>query len=185
MLVVGSASFWLVMPISVLIVALLGLVTFSYRQTIKAYPGEGGSYIVARANLGVLPGLVGAAALLVDYVLTVSVSVSAGVLALASAFPALQGMTVELIVLSILLVMIVNMRGVRESGTIFAIPTYAFVGGALSVVVVGMIQVMVGAPPHVTGVPASIPGVETLSPLIEDIVVLDVPYRREPPDDIG
>ncbi len=166
LLVAGSASFWLVMPISVLIVALLGLVTFSYRQTIKAYPGGGGSYIVARANLGVLPGLVSAAALLVDYVLTVSVSVSAGVLALASAFPALQGVTVELIVLSIILVMIVNMRGVRESGRVFAIPTYAFVVGALSLVVVGMIQVVVGAPPHVTGVPASIPGVETLSLLI-------------------
>jgi amino acid transporter len=166
LLVAGSASFWLVMPISVLIVALLGLVTFSYRQTIKAYPGGGGSYIVARANLGVLPGLVSAAALLVDYVLTVSVSVSAGVLALASAFPALQGVTVEIIVLSIILVMIVNMRGVRESGRVFAIPTYAFVVGALSLVVVGMIQVVVGAPPHVTGVPASIPGVETLSVLI-------------------
>lgn len=166
LLVVGSASFWLVMPISVLIVALLGLVTFSYRQTIKAYPGGGGSYIVARANLGVLPGLVGAAALLVDYVLTVSVSVSAGVLALASAFPALQGITVELIVLSIVLVMIINMRGVRESGTIFAIPTYAFVVGALSLIAVGMIQLLTGAPPHVTGVPASIPGVETLSLLI-------------------
>ena len=166
LLVVGSAYFWLVMPISVLIVALLGLVTFSYRQTIKAYPGGGGSYIVARANLGVLPGLVSAAALLVDYVLTVSVSVSAGVLALASAFPALQGITVELIVLSIVLVMIINMRGVRESGTIFAIPTYAFVVGALSLVVIGMIQVVVGAPPHVTGVPASIPGVESLSLLI-------------------
>jgi len=166
LLVVGSASFWLVVPISVLIVALLGLVTFSYRQTIKAYPGGGGSYIVARANLGVLPGLVSAAALLVDYVLTVSVSVSAGVLALASAFPALQGMAVELIVVSIVLVMIVNMRGVRESGTIFAIPTYAFVVGALSLVAVGIIRVLVGAPPHVTGVPASIPGVESLSLLI-------------------
>jgi amino acid transporter len=166
LLVVGSASFWLVLPISVLIVALLGLVTFSYRQTIKAYPGGGGSYIVARANLGVLPGLVSAAALLVDYVLTVSVSVSAGVLALASAFPALQGMTVGIIVVSIVLVMIVNMRGVRESGTIFAIPTYAFVVGALSLVVVGIVQVIVGVPPHVTGVPASIPGVESLGVLI-------------------
>jgi len=166
LLAVGSAYFWLVMPISVLIVGLLALVTFSYRQTIKAYPGGGGSYIVARANLGVVPGLVGAAALLVDYTLTVSVSVSAGVLALASAFPALQGITVELIVLSIVLVMIINMRGVRESGTIFAIPTYAFVVGALSLVAIGMIQVLLGAPPHVTGVPASIPGVETLSLLI-------------------
>ena len=166
LLAVGSAYFWLVMPISILIVALLGLVTFSYRQTIKAYPGGGGSYIVARANLGVVPGLVSAAALLVDYVLTVSVSVSAGVLALASAFPALQGVTVEVIVFSIILVMVINMRGVRESGTIFAIPTYAFVVGALALVAVGLAQVALGSPPHVTGVPASIPGVETLSLLI-------------------
>ena len=166
LLVAGSATFWLVMPISVLIVALLGLVTFSYRQTIKAYPGGGGSYIVARSNLGVLPGLVGAAALLVDYVLTVSVSVSAGVLALASAFPVLREIQVELIVFSILLVMTINLRGIRESGTIFAVPTYAFVVGALLLVGVGMVQVLTGSPPHVTGVPTSVPGVETLSLLI-------------------
>lgn len=166
LLVAGSATFWLVMPISVLIVALLGLVTFSYRQTIRAYPGGGGSYIVARANLGVLPGLVGASALLVDYILTVAVSVSAGVLALVSAFPALQGIQVEIIVLSILMVMLINMRGIRESGTIFAIPTYAFVAGALFLVAVGMVQVLLGSPPHVPDVPTSIPGVETLGLLI-------------------
>ena len=166
LLVAGTATFWLVMPISVLIVGLLALVTFSYRQTIRAYPGGGGSYIVARANLGVLPGLVGAAALLVDYVLTVSVSVSAGVLAIASAFPALQGITVELIVVSILVVTAINLRGIRESGTVFAIPTYAFVVGALILVAVGMAGVVLGSPPHVSGVPASVPGVETLSLLI-------------------
>ncbi|MGZ6313020.1 MAG: APC family permease [Candidatus Limnocylindrales bacterium] len=166
LLVAGTATFWLVMPISVLIVALLALVTFSYRQTIRAYPGGGGSYIVARANLGVLPGLVGAAALLVDYVLTVSVSVSAGILALASAFPVLQGIQVELIVVSILVVMLINLRGVRESGTIFAIPTYLFVVGALLLVAVGLAQTMLGSPPHVTGVPAAVPAVESLSLLI-------------------
>ena len=166
LLVAGSATFWLVMPISVLIVALLGLVTFSYRQTIRAYPGGGGSYIVARANLGVLPGLVGAAALLVDYILTVAVSVSAGVLALVSAFPALQGIQVEIIVFSILAVTLINMRGIRESGTIFAIPTYAFVFGALFLVAVGMMEVFLGSPPHVSGVPTSVPGVETLGILI-------------------
>ena len=166
LLVAGSATFWLVMPISVLIVALLGLVTFSYRQTIRAYPGGGGSYIVARSNLGVLPGLVGAAALLVDYILTVAVSVSAGVLALVSAFPALQGIQVEIIVFSILAVTLINMRGIRESGTIFAIPTYAFVFGALFLVAVGMMEVFLGSPPHVSGVPTSVPGVETLGILI-------------------
>jgi len=165
LIVAGTATFWLIMPISVLIVALLGLVTFSYRQTIRAYPSGGGSYIVARANLGVLPGLVGAAALLVDYILTVSVSVSAGIVALASAFPVLQGMQVVLIVISILAVMAINMRGIRESGTVFAVPTYAFVVGALFLVAVGIIQVMLGSAPHVTGV-ASVPGIETLTALI-------------------
>ena len=115
------------MPISFLIVGLLFLVTFSYRQTIRAYPNGGGSYIVAHANLGMLPGLVAAAALLTDYVLTVAVSVSSGVYNLASAFPELQPVTVPVIVASILLVMAVNLRGIRESGTIFALPTYIFV----------------------------------------------------------
>ncbi len=166
LLVAGTATFWLLMPISLVIVGVLSLVTFSYRQTIRAYPGGGGSYIVARANLGILPGLVGAAALLVDYVLTVAVSVSAGVLALASAFPALQPILVELIVVSILVVMLINLRGIRESGTIFAAPTYLFVGGALMLVAVGVAQTMLGSPPHVTGVPSAIPGVESLSLLL-------------------
>ena len=166
LLVAGTAVFWLVVPISGLIVGLLILVTFSYRQTIKAYPGGGGSYIVARANLGVLPGLVGAAALLVDYVLTVAVSVSAGVLALASAFPGLQAIQVELIVVSILVVMAINLRGIRESGTIFAVPTYAFVAGALILVAVGLLQTLTGSPPHVSGVPAAVPGVESLTLLL-------------------
>ncbi len=87
LLAAGTATFWLIMPISAVIVAVLALVTISYRQTIRAYPGGGGSYIVAHANLGELPGLVAAAALLVDYVLTVAVSVSAGVFALSSALP--------------------------------------------------------------------------------------------------
>ena len=123
------------MPISFLIVGLLVLVTFSYRQTIRAYPNGGGSYIVAHSNLGTLPGLVAAAALLTDYVLTVAVSVSAGVFNLASAFPALHAITVPLIVVAILLVMGVNLRGIRESGTIFALPTYIFVVSVLLVVV--------------------------------------------------
>ena len=89
--VAGTVAFGYLMPISILIVALLFVVTFSYRQTIRAYPNGGGSYIVAHANLGVLPGLIAAAALLMDYVLTVSVSVSAGVYNLAAALPSLRG----------------------------------------------------------------------------------------------
>ena len=100
----GAAAYGYLMPISLLIVALLFIVTFSYRQTIRAYPNGGGSYIVARANLGVLPGLVAAGSLLTDYVLTVAVSVSAGVYNLDSALPILQGVEVPLIVVCILLV---------------------------------------------------------------------------------
>ena len=102
LLAAGTAYFYLLMPISIAIVSVLFIVTFSYRQTIRAYPNGGGSYIVARANLGVLPGLVAAAALLTDYVLTVSVSVAAGIVAIASAFPPLAPFQVPVMVVSIL-----------------------------------------------------------------------------------
>jgi amino acid transporter len=166
LLAVGTIAFGYLLPISVLIVALLFLVTFSYRQTIRAYPGGGGSYIVARSNLGTIPGLVAAGALLTDYVLTVAVSVSSGVFNLASAFPMLQDITVPLIVAAILLVMTVNLRGISESGTIFALPTYIFVGSVLLLVGIGIARTAMGNPPTVTGVtPLSVP-VESLSLLL-------------------
>ncbi len=166
LLAVGTVAFSYLMPISVLIVGLLFLVTFSYRQTIRAYPGGGGSYIVAHSNLGVIPGLVAAAALLVDYVLTVAVSVSSGVFNFASAFPILQDVTVPIIVGLILLVMAVNLRGLRESGTAFALPTYIFVFSVLLLVGVGIARTAMGQPPHVTGMtPIAVP-VESLSLLL-------------------
>ncbi len=166
LLAVGTVAFAYLMPISVLIVGLLFLVTFSYRQTIRAYPGGGGSYIVAHENLGTLPGLVAAAALLTDYVLTVAVSVSAGVFNLASAFPLLADWTVPLIVGCILLVMAVNLRGIRESGSIFALPTYIFIVSVILLVVVGLARTALGQPPQVTGVtPIAVP-VESLSLLL-------------------
>jgi amino acid transporter len=166
LLAVGTVAFVYLMPISFLIVGLLFLVTFSYRQTIRAYPGGGGSYIVAHSNLGKIPGLVAAAALLTDYVLTVSVSVSSGVFNLASAFPVLQDITVPLIVVSIFLVMAVNLRGIRESGTIFALPTYIFVASVLLLVGVGVTRTILGEPPQVTGMtPIAVP-VESLSLLL-------------------
>ena len=158
LLAAGTGNFWLLMPISIAIVGVLALVTISYRQTIRAYPNGGGSYIVARANLGPLPGLIAAAALLVDYVLTVAVSVSSGIQAVASAFPALFPLTVPLIVLAILLVMAANLRGLRESGTLFASPTYIFLGSMLLLLGVGIFQTLTGNAPHVTGVtPALVP----------------------------
>jgi amino acid transporter len=152
LLAAGTIAFAWLMPIMGVILVILLLITLSYRQTIRAYPNGGGSYIVAHANLGQLPGLVAAAALLTDYVLTVSVSVSAGVFNLASAFPALQPIYVELIVVFIFGVMLVNLRGIRESGSILAWPTYVFLGSTLLVIAVGVVRVLLGDTPHVTGV---------------------------------
>jgi amino acid transporter len=149
----GTDNYKYVLGLSVVVVALLVIVTFSYRQTIRAYPNGGGSYIVAHANLGVLAGLVAAGSLLTDYVLTVSVSVSSGVQALDSAFPQIAPAAVPLIALSILLVMVVNLRGLRESGTLFASPTYIFIGSMLLLIGVGVFQSLTGQLPKVTGVP--------------------------------
>ncbi|HEY7909159.1 MAG TPA: APC family permease, partial [Thermomicrobiales bacterium] len=142
----GAAALRYTLPISIAIVTLLAIVAISYRQTIYAYPNGGGSYIVAKDNLGTLPGLIAAASLLIDYVLTVSVSVSAGVLAIISAFPSAAAYTVPIGVLFILLIMLGNLRGVRESGTIFAIPTYIFVIGILTMIAVGLGRVLMGDP---------------------------------------
>ena len=124
--VAGAAAFGYAFPISIAIVVLLAVVTLSYEQTIHAYPDGGGAYIVARDNLGELPAKIAAAALLTDYILTVAVSVSSGVAQITSAFQGLFPYRVWLSVGLVVLVMLVNLRGVRESGSIFAIPTYFF-----------------------------------------------------------
>src|SRR6266852_1265557 len=138
----GSATLGLTLYIGFAIVALLAIVAISYRQTIPAYPNGGGSYIVAKDNLGTLPGLVAAASLMIDYVLTVSVSVAAGVQALATLFPALSSVPiiVSIDVVLVVLIMMVNLRGVRESGSIFAIPTYIFIASALLLIGVGLFK---------------------------------------------
>src|SRR5438045_1439099 len=138
----GSGNLGLTLPIAIAIVFLLGIVALSYRQTIPAYPNGGGSYIVAQDNLGILPGLVAAASLMIDYVLTVSVSVAAGVQALATLFPTLSSTVtiVSIDVALVLLIMMVNLRGVRESGSIFAVPTYIFIGSALLSFFVGALR---------------------------------------------
>jgi amino acid transporter len=138
----GSGNLGISLPTSFAIVCLLGIVALSYRQTIPAYPNGGGSYIVAKENLGTLPGLVAAASLMIDYVLTVAVSVAAGVQALATLFPILSP-TLDIVAIAIALVVvitIVNLRGVRESGSIFALPTYLFIGSALLLIAVGCIK---------------------------------------------
>jgi len=123
----GTMAFGIVFPISIAIVLLLAIVTISYEQTIHAYPDGGGAYIVARDNLGEFPALIAGAALLTDYVLTVSVSIASGVAQITSAFPNLYDYRVWISVGFILFVMMINLRGVKESGTAFAIPTYFFV----------------------------------------------------------
>ncbi|MBC7875839.1 MAG: APC family permease [Anaerolineales bacterium] len=123
----GTMAFGIVFPISIAIVVLLAIVTISYEQTIHAYPDGGGAYIVARDNLGAFPALIAGAALLTDYILTVSVSIASGVAQIVSAFPALYAYRVVLAVIFIMFVMMMNLRGVKESGTAFAIPTYFFV----------------------------------------------------------
>ena len=133
----GTAYFGLSIPIAFVIIGLLIILTISYRQTIFAYPGGGGAYIVARDNLGDGPALTAAAALLVDYILTVAVSISSGVAQITSAFPALYSWSVELALGLVALITIVNLRGVKESGTVFAIPTYCFVTLMLGMLVYG------------------------------------------------
>ncbi|HET8631455.1 MAG TPA: APC family permease [Thermomicrobiales bacterium] len=149
----GAGALKLDLGIGVAIALLLAIVAFSYRQTIFGYPSGGGSYIVASDNLGPIPGLTAAAALLIDYVLTVAVSVSAGVLALTSAVPALVPYTVPLGLFCILLIMVGNLRGIRESGTIFAAPTYLFIGAMLLMLGIGFVRAFVLHDPAATGVP--------------------------------
>ena len=136
-----------------LVAFLLVIVAISYRQTVYAYPSGGGSYIVASENLGVLPGLIAAASLLVDYVMTVAVSVASGVAAITSAFPGLFGWRIAICVVLIVLVAVVNLRGVRESGAIFALPTYAFVFLCGGLIVVGGIRWVMGDLHPVPAVP--------------------------------
>src|SRR5215467_10217282 len=136
----GAAGIAYMVPISASIIVLLTIVYFSYRQTIQAYPGGGGSYIVARQNLGVLPGLLAAAALMIDYVLVVAVGISAGVGALVSAVPSLQPHTLALCLGILILITVVNLRGVRETGLIFMIPTYMFVGTLFIAIVAGIFK---------------------------------------------
>jgi amino acid transporter len=140
----GAAALVYVLPISVVITVILALVTISYRQTLFAYPNGGGSYIVSKDNLGTTPGLVAGAALLIDYVLVVAVGVSAGVSAVASAFPVLHPYQVPLCLLYLAVITLLNLRGVGESATIFAVPVYAFVGAMLLLVAAGLVRLALG-----------------------------------------
>src|SRR3954453_6019859 len=150
---VGALAFSLIVPLSGAIVLVLAILVFSYRQTIKAYPSAGGAYIVTKDNFGLIPAQVAGVALLTDYVLTVAVSVSAGVAALIALVPAPAPFRVEMAVASIVLIAYGNLRGVRESGKIFAAPTYVFIFCILSHIIVGVSRAATGSivvPPPVT-----------------------------------
>lgn len=140
----GSTALHLSIPISLTIIALLFIVVISYRQTIYEYPSGGGAYIVAHENLGENAGLTAAAALLTDYILTVAVSVAAGIAALTSAFPSLQPHSVNLCLAAIFILTLMNLRGIKESSSVFAIPTYAFILGVFALLIFGAWQMHLG-----------------------------------------
>jgi amino acid transporter len=136
----GAGALHLVLPITVAIVALLAILVFSYRQVIDAYPGGGGAYAVARANLGTRASLVAAAALIVDYTLTVAVSIAAGVGQLTSAFPSLSSSTVPICLGILALITVLNLRGLGETARAFLLPTMVFIVGLLAIIVVGLVH---------------------------------------------
>lgn len=148
LIAVGTGALAVSWPIALGIVGLMLVVAFSYYQTVHAYPNGGGAYIVSKDNLGTGPGLVAAASLLIDYILTVAVSVSAGVAALTSAFPELAPNRVAIAIIIVAFITVMNLRGVKESGTFFSIPTYAFVVGIMTMIVWGLIRLATGNVPE-------------------------------------
>ena len=148
----GTGAITYSLPIAGMIVLLLGIVVISYRQIIRAYPNGGGAYIVARENLGVAPGLVAAAALLIDYILLVAVSIAACVEAIYSAAPSVHEYALPLAVALVILITMGNLRGVRESGTLFSIPTYGFVFILSATIVYGIIKVLGSDAPNILAV---------------------------------
>jgi len=153
--VAGTGALGYVFPISMAIAILMVIVTISYEQTIHAYPGGGGAYIVSRDNLGELPAQTAGASLLIDYILTVAVSISSGVAQITSAFPGLMSYRVEIAVAMVGLVMLINLRGVKESGKAFAVPTYFFVVTMFITVIMGFIRYFTGGLGTVVNPPES------------------------------
>jgi len=161
LVIAGSAGLSLALPVGLAITGLLILVALSYFQTIHGYPSGGGSYIVARENLGTLPGLVAAAALLTDYILTAAVSLTAGVAAIASAFPALWPHRVVVSLALLVVITLLNLRGLRETGTLMAIPVYLFLFTYLPMLAYGAVRFLMGGPGSLTA--ASFPPTEPLT----------------------
>jgi amino acid transporter len=161
----AAALFGLSIPVALGITALLVILGISYRQTILAYPTGGGAYIVAKDNLGEIAALVAGSSLLIDYILTVAASVSSGVAAITSAVPFLQGHNVILTLSAIAFVAVANLRGVKESGALFAVPTYGFIGLVILMLGVGLVKTILGGGPTPVQVQASVHHAEQLSGL--------------------
>ena len=157
----GTGALGVSLWIAIAIAALMSLVAISYYQTIHAYPTGGGAYIVTKENLGMKLGLIAAASLLIDYILTVAVSVSAGIAALISAFHELDPYRVPLALVIVTFITLVNLRGVKESGTFFAIPTYAFISGVMLMLVIGFIRVATNNIPEAAQVETAAHAAET------------------------
>src|SRR5450631_2564421 len=154
----GAAGVAYIVPVSASIIVLLAIVYFSYRQTIAAYPGGGGSYTVASENLGVFAGLLAASALMINYVLTVAVGISAGVGALVSALPNLLPHTTLLCLGILVLITFINLRGMRQAGIIFMVPTYLFIGTLLAALAFGVFKsIMSGGHPVPVAMPPAAP----------------------------
>ncbi|HYP40417.1 MAG TPA: APC family permease, partial [Chloroflexia bacterium] len=164
---VGALSFGL--PLGIAVIVLMIIVVASYRQTIAAYPRGGGTYIVAKDNLGTMPGLIAAASILLGYILTVAVSVAAGVAAIYSLFPDLRPYRVEIAIGIVVFVTIANLRGLREAGNIFAVPTYLFIFGIFGLIGYGLLRVLLG----VNGFPEYNPPAEVFDPgTLQDLSII-------------
>lgn len=161
LIALSAAAIWYSLPIAVFVIVLLVSLTLSYRQIIHAYPHGGGAYVVSSQNLGEKAGLVAGGSLLIDYMLTVAVSVSAGAEAITSAIPALYGHQVALSVVIVLLIMMMNLRGLRESATFLMVPVYTFIALITLLIIVGLFNIVTGmAPLQATAVPgAVVPGI--------------------------
>ena len=167
LLLAGASALFLSIEVAIAIAVLLTVVSLSYRQVCRAYPNGGGAYVVARTNLAPVFGLIAAAALLIDYVMTVAVSTAAAVTQIQSVIPAAYEFRIEIAAVSITLITIANLRGLRESGNIFAVPTYLFIGLALAIIVVGLVRILSGAAGPVAPEPDAVPfGTETLGILL-------------------
>jgi amino acid transporter len=164
LVIAGSAGLALSLPIGLAITGLLIIVALSYFQTIHGYPSGGGSYIVARENLGTLPGLIAAAALLIDYVLTAAVSLTAGVEAIASAFPALWPHRIAAALLLLVIITLLNLRGIRETGSLMAIPVYLFLFTYIPMLAYGAVRLAIDGPGSLVAVAP--PAVEPLGMLL-------------------